>query len=615
MDDRELTDAALNSGREIISMSHARYCLPNKPSLSSLRPHIVAVGALLVSACGGSSGSGSSSPAPLPPPPQTETNDLVIESFAPVPQNSVGITYNCDAVETDALAVFTDISSNAGLCYATSITPEDSTSSRVSGGVAVSDYNADGRLDIYVTQGRNSPGRLFNLQADRSFADVTEQAGVNTESVGNGGVFFDVDLDGLPDLISVQDGPTYLQIFGNDGDGTFSDITDSTGILLTKPSFSIAAGDYDLDGDLDLFFAHWAPYTKQDRWEFFWQNQGDGTFTDVSNIADIGRFPADDSGLDLPEDMEFSFTPIFADFNQDRYPDILLASDFSSSQVLVNNSGAGLVDTTPLLVDDRAGMGAAVADYDNDGDLDWFVSAIGDTREEFLVIGLFNGNRLYQNVGAGNFANVTDFAGVRQGYWAWGSCFADFNNDGYQDLFIVNGFDGMTEEQSVSRNYENFNEDPALLYINNGDGTFTDRATELGVSHTAMGRGLVCYDYDRDGDLDMLIANSGEAPSLYRNNSFAGSNNFLNIRLHGRPDNPHAVGAQIYVSTNGQEQMRELQLGNNYISQNPVEAHFGLGTSQMVDKVRIVWPGLEASVSELTNVEANRFLVVHQPEP
>ncbi|MDH3512449.1 MAG: CRTAC1 family protein, partial [Gammaproteobacteria bacterium] len=498
---------------------------------------------------------------------------------------------------------------------ATSITPEDSTSSRVSGGVAVSDYNADGRLDIYVTQGRNSPGRLFNLQADRSFADVTEQAGVNTESVGNGGVFFDVDLDGLPDLISVQDGPTYLQIFGNDGDGTFSDITDSTGILLTKPSFSIAAGDYDLDGDLDLFFAHWAPYTKQDRWEFFWQNQGDGTFTDVSNIADIGRFPADDSGLDLPEDMEFSFTPIFADFNQDRYPDILLASDFSSSQVLVNNSGAGLVDTTPLLVDDRAGMGAAVADYDNDGDLDWFVSAIGDTREEFLVIGLFNGNRLYQNVGAGNFANVTDFAGVRQGYWAWGSCFADFNNDGYQDLFIVNGFDGMTEEQSVSRNYENFNEDPALLYINNGDGTFTDRATELGVSHTAMGRGLVCYDYDRDGDLDMLIANSGEAPSLYRNNSFAGSNNFLNIRLHGRPDNPHAVGAQIYVSTNGQEQMRELQLGNNYISQNPVEAHFGLGTSQMVDKVRIVWPGLEASVSELTNVEANRFLVVHQPEP
>jgi hypothetical protein len=274
--------------------------------------------------------------------------------------------------------------------------------------------------------------------------------------------------------------------------------------------------DYDVDGDLDLFVAHWQPYTTQDRWEFLWRNQGDGTFTDVSNIADIGRFPADETGEDLPVEKEYSFTPIFADFNKDRYPDILLASDFNSSQVLVNNGGSGFVDMTPDLVDDRAGMGAAVADYDNDGDLDWFVSAIGDTREEFLVIGLLNGNRLYQNDGGGNFSNVTDFAGVRQGFWAWGTCLADFDNDGDQDLFIVNGFDGMTEEQSVSRNYENFNEDPAFLYINNGDGTFTDRAAELGMTHTAMGRGLVCYDYDRDGDLDMLIANSGEAPSLYR---------------------------------------------------------------------------------------------------
>ncbi len=580
-------------------------------SFWSPRPLLIALIALMVNACGGGS---SSSPAAPPAPPQTDTGSLVVERYAPSAQESGSVTYGCDDLETDALAVFTDITKNAGLCYATSISPDDSTSSRVSGGVAVSDYNADGRLDIYVTQGRNSPGRLFSLQADSRFADVTEQAGISTGSVDNGAVFFDVNRDGLPDLISVQESPTYLQIFGNNGDGTFSDITSTTGITLTKPSFSIAAGDYDVDGDLDLFVAHWRPYTKQDRWEFLWQNQGDGTFADVSNIADIGHFPADETGEDLPEEMGYSFTPIFADFNKDRYPDILLASDFSSSQVMVNNGGTGFVDMTPLLVDDRAGMGAAVADYDNDGDLDWFVSAIGDTREEFLVIGLFNGNRLYQNDGNGNFSNVTDFAGVRQGFWAWGTCLADFDNDGYQDLFIVNGFDGMTEEQSVSRNYENFNEDPALLYVNNGDGTFTDRAAELGMSHTAMGRGLVCYDYDRDGDLDMLIANNGEAPSLYRNNNFADSNNFLNIRLKGRPDNPHAVGAQIYVSANGQEQMRELQLGNNYISQNPVEAHFGLGNSQVVDSVRIVWPGLEGSVSELKNVAANGFLVIHQPE-
>ncbi|HEY5641267.1 MAG TPA: CRTAC1 family protein [Woeseiaceae bacterium] len=544
-----------------------------------------------------------------------DTGSLVVEQTAPVPQQAIGITYGCDDVETDALAVFTDITKNAGLCYATAISPDDSTTSRVSGGVAVSDYNADGRLDVYVTQGRNSRGRLFSLQADSSFADVTQQAGISTGSVDNGAVFFDVNRDRLPDLVSVQESPTHLQIFGNNGDGTFSDITNTTGITLTKPSLSIAAGDYDVDGDLDLFVAHWQPYTNQDRWEFLWQNLGDGTFVDVSNIADIGRFPADETGEDLPVDKEYSFTPIFADFNDDRYPDILLASDFNTSQVLINNGGSGFVDTTPDLVDDRAGMGAAVADYDNDGDLDWFVSAIGDTREEFLVIGLFNGNRLYQNDGAGNFSNVTDFAGVRQGYWGWGTCLADFDNDGDLDLFIVNGFDGMTQQQSDSRSYEAFNDDPAFLYVNNGDGTFTDRAAELGMTHTAMGRGLACYDYDRDGDLDMLIANSGEAPSLYRNNSFADGNNFLNIRLRGTRDNPHAVGARIIVSADGREQMRELQLGNNYISQNPVEAHFGLGDSELVDSVRIVWPGLDGSVGEIRNVQPNQFLVVHQPDP
>ncbi|MDH3590044.1 MAG: VCBS repeat-containing protein, partial [Gammaproteobacteria bacterium] len=479
----------------------------------------------------------------------------MVESYLPVVQDSSSLTYDCDDLESDGLAVFSDITSNAGLCYATDQTPEDSDISRVSGGVAVSDFNADGRLDVYVTQGRNSPGRLFSLQPDSTFTDVTLEAGIDTQSVDNGAVFFDVNSDGYPDLISVQESPTFLQVFGNNGDGTFSDITDSTGLTSTKTALSVAAGDYDLDGDLDLFFAHWSPAMKQNRWEFLWQNQGDGTFSDVSNIVDIGRFPADENGADLPVEYEYSFTPIFADFNQDRYPDILLASDFGTSQVLVNEGGAGFVDMTPLLVDDRAGMGAAVADYDNDGDLDWFVSAIGDTREEFLFSGLFNGNRLYRNEGNGNFSNVTDLAGVRQGYWAWGTCFADFNNDGNQDLFIVNGYDGRTEEQAQSANYDSFNEDPALLYINNGDGIFTNRATELGVLHTAMGRGLVCYDYDRDGDLDIVIANSGEAPSLYRNNSFADGNNFLNIRLQGYADNPHAVGAQIYVSANGQEQM------------------------------------------------------------
>ncbi|MFT5452105.1 MAG: hypothetical protein ACI9N9_001592 [Enterobacterales bacterium] len=586
----------------------------NQLLINCQRILIVSLLISILISCGGGSSSSTPTPAPAPVPTPPETNSLVVERSQAVPQDSTSLTFDCNDIETDPSAVFTDITKSAGLCYDVLSSPEDSTASRVAGGIAVSDYNADGRLDIYATQGRNSSGRLFSLSADSIFIEMKEQAGIETISTENGALFFDINFDGTPDLISLQDGPNYLQIFNNNGNGTFTDITETTGITLTKTAFTIAAGDHDLDGDLDLFFAHWSPYQKQNRWEFLWQNEGDSTFTDISNIADIGFFEADTTKEELPENFEYSFTPIFADVNNDRYPDILLSSDFSSSQILINNKGTGFVDTTPNAINDRAGMGAAVADYDNDGDLDWFVTSIGDAREEFLFIGLFNGNRLYQNDGTGTFSNVTDDAGVRQGFWAWGSCFADFNGDGYEDLLVVNGFDGMTEAQSVSRDYASYNNDPALLYINNGDGTFTDRATELGMLHTAMGRGLVCYDYDRDGDLDMLIANSGEAPTLYRNNSFVGDNNFLNIRLKGTQNNPHAVGARITITINGNQQMRELQLGNNYISQNPVEAHFGLGTSQKVDQVRITWPGLAGNESELTNVDANQFLVIHQPE-
>jgi hypothetical protein len=566
-------------------------------------------------ACGGGSSSSTEPPVSVPDlPPVVEESTLVVESFSRDDslQINAEITLDCTNLETDQTAAFNDVSNNVGLCYPGSSSPEDSTTSRVAGGVAINDYNNDGRLDIYVTHGRNATGKLFSLQADGRFLDTTQSAGITSSSAGHGGAFFDINLDGQVDLLSIQEEPSVLQVFANNGNGTFTDITETTGLTLTKSTLSLAAGDYDLDGDLDLFFSHWNPFSKQDRWGFLWQNQGDATFNDVSDIADIGTFAAEVSEQEPQLEREYSFTPIFADFNNDRFPDLLLSSDYNTSQILINNAGTGYVDTTTNVIDDNSGMGGAVADYDNDGDLDWFVSAIGDIEER--VTSPYSGSRLYQNDGEGNVGNATDLAGVKQSYWGWGTCFADFNNDGFQDLFTVNGFDGMTEAQSVSRAYANYNNDRAVLYINDGDGTFTERGVELGITHTAMGRGLACYDYDRDGDLDMLISNSGKAPSLYRNNTFSSGNNFLNIRLKGATINPQAVGARIYVSINGQEQMRELQLGNNYVSQNPVEAHFGLGDSDIVDTVRIVWPGIEADTSELNNVEANQFLLIHQPE-
>jgi hypothetical protein len=578
-----------------------------------IRPLVVLLTLLMLS-CGGGSDPSSTSPVNVSAVEQLPT--LRVETY-PANDSSqflTGPSINCELEVTDSTAVFNDVSHNAGLCYDTTISSLDGTSARVSGGIAVSDYNNDGRMDIYVTHGRNNLGKLFSLQADGSFSDTTQEAGITSLSAGHGGAFIDINLDGLPDLLSIQEPPSVVQVFANNGDGSFTDISGSTGLNLTKPTLSVAAGDHDLDGDLDLFFTHWDPINKQDRWEYFWQNQGAGNFIDISDTVDVGTFTAAEEGDEPQLKYEYSFTPVFADFNNDRFPDILLSADYGNSKVLVNNAGTGYVDYTPPTINDRSGMGATVADYDNDGDLDWYVSAIGDTREEFLFIGLLNGSRLYQNDGDGNYTNVTKAAGVTQTYWGWGTCFADFNNDGFQDIFTVNGYDGWTEEQSVNRSYERFNDDRAVLFINNGDRTFTEKGVELGITHTAMGRGLVCHDYDRDGDLDMLIANSGESPSLFRNNIFAQGNNFLNIQLKGSRLNPQAVGAQIYITVNGQEQMRELQLGNNYVSQSPVEAHFGIADSQVVDKVRIVWPGLASQTSELTDVQANQFLVIYQPD-
>jgi hypothetical protein len=581
----------------------------NELLLAPLKLLTIILVAYFISACGGGTESTSQdtvislpNPGPTPTPTPTPT---------PVIPNSMLV--HCTDKNANPLAAFTNVTVEVGLCYTPSVTDLDSSTSRLAGGIAVSDYNNDGLLDIYVTHGRNGRGRLFKQNSNKQFNDVTEQAGIIISSIDRGAVFVDVNHDGRSDLMSVQDGFPFIYIFANNGNGSFTDVTESIGIKLTKPAFSVAAGDYDLDGDLDLFFAHWLTDRNDNPNEFLWTNQGDATYVDNSNIVDIRPIKGTFLAIDRDAEIEYSFTPIFADINNDRYPDMLLTGDFNSTQLLVNNNGTEFVDRTSDVFTDTAGMGAAVADYDNDGDLDWFVSAIGDPIAKSLANAAYSGNRFYKNDGYGYFTDVTDEAGVRQGHWGWGSCFADFNNDGHLDLFIVNGYDGLTTQDSEKEIFAIFNEDPALLYINNGDQTFTDRATELGVLHTKMARGLVCYDYDRDGDQDMVIANNGGAPTLYQNNTFSNGNNFLNIVLDGTVDNHQGVGARIYITIAGQERMTELQLGNQYLSQNPVEAHFGLGKATQVDRLTVVWPGLEVITTELSDVQANQFLSIPHP--
>lgn len=569
---------------------------------------------VIISSCGGSGSSSapsSESPSLSPPPVATPSGPTVNMSPPRQLTNQLAIG-GCQQGNASSNMPFNDVSQSAGLCYSVKINELDSIAARVGGGIAVNDIDQDGMLDVYVSHGRDSKGRLMRLNTDYSFEDVTPQSGIVLSNTDHAANFIDLDADGDQDFISIQEDAPYIEFFANQGQSKFNNITHLVDINFSKVAFSMAAGDVDLDGDLDLFFSHWDPANRQHSREFLWQQLGPGIYQDISDTVELEPF---NRARAAEEESEYSFTPIFADTNDDHFPDLLLAADFGSSQFLENNAGTGFVDKTLIpVVTDRAGMGSAVADYDNDGDLDWFVSAIGDPREEFLTVGLFNGNRLYQNDGDGNFLNLTDYANVRQGFWAWGSCFADINNDGFEDLFVVNGYNGWTEEQAQSGNFERFKETSALLYINQQDGTFVEQASELGVEHTGMGRGLACYDYDRDGDVDLLIANNGASPTLYRNDSDATSKHFVNIRLKGLRDNPQAVGARIYLKTSDTSQMRELQLGNHYVSQNPVEAHFGLAGNANIEEVRIRWPGTGTDDSILTDIPVDHFIVVDHPE-
>ena len=284
-----------------------------------------------------------------------------------------------------------------------------------------------------------------------------------------------------------------------------------------------------------------------------------------------------------------------------------------ASQVL-RNDGGGFTDITGSAITDENGMGAAVGDYDLDGDMDWFVTSIHDP-DGGSRLGP-TGNRLYRNVGDGHFEDATDAAGVRDGGWGWGACLADFDNDGYRDLFLTNGWFGeyVEEADGEEREITAFLDDPSRLFMANGDGTFTERGEELGVPHTGQGRGVVCADYDGDGRVDILIANHGAAPTVYRN-VFERRHYWLAIDLQGQHANPRAIGARVTVKTASGNQVQEVRLGTAYLSQAPATLHFGLGSNQTAQSVEVRWPGPGSEVTRLGTIAADRRITVYQAEP
>ena len=482
------------------------------------------------------------------------------------------------------------------------------------GGLSLIDIDRDGKLELYVAHGYGETGQLFSFDGKR-FARINGNRGIGPVGLDRAGYFIDLDRDGWRDFVSIHSAG--VETFRNDGTGHFARAPDLFGIKNGRPTYSMAAADYDGDGDLDLFFAHWGSLWNglKPPSDYLWRNNGKGRYEDVSHIMQIrpgiAPFPL--------VEHEMSFTPTFADIDADGDPDLLLASDFRASQILRNDGGTTFTDTNRAVLTDENGMGASIADYDRDGDLDWFVTSIHDADDTLGFGG--TGNRLYRNIdGTGRFEDATEEAGVREGGWGWGSCFADFDNDGHPDLFQTNGYyhksyhypTGESRKASKNQEHEEFVADRSRLFMSNGDGTFTERSAELGIRHTGQGRGVVCADYDDDGKVDIFIANHGSAPTVY-SNVFENGHHYLKVSLAGQPPNPDGIGARVSVRTASGNQIQEMRFEASYLSQGPPVLHFGLGRDSVVVSIEVAWPAPGNQVTRLENLASDQHLTIRQP--
>jgi hypothetical protein len=520
---------------------------------------------------------------------------------------------------------FMNITTSTGISFVHGIVnPTYSKAEQFGGGVAAGDYDGDGDIDLYVVRGNLGPNLLYRNDGDNQFTDVAAAAGVDHAAPGGGGylhsgpVFADVDGDGDLDLFvgGMEGDPCIL--YANDGDGTFTDVTEDSGFkaMGARNTISAAFGDYDLDGDLDMMLAHWGTPRPPDGsggngdTESLWRNDSDTNgirFTNVSVESGIAAtIIARRGGYHefQPDalDYDYSFTPAFARMDADAYPDILSVADFSNTRVFMSNGANGgpvtFTDTTDNdVIIDRNGMGAAVGDIHNDGDLDWFLTGIFGSNETV-------GNRLYLNDGTGLLSDATLDAGIADGGWGWGACFADFNLDGRLDIFHTNGWE--------SNPIDDFESDRSRLFIAGSNGlSFEDEALDRGMTDIEQGRGVVCADFDGDGDVDIFMTNRGlqNSGAFWRNEDETNDNRSLSIRLVGAAPNTEAVGARVRVTVDGAVQMREVSVNNNFTSQNPTGQVVGLGAAAAADTVEIEWP--DGSVDTYTDVAAGSA-VFHQ---
>ncbi|MDE0683496.1 MAG: CRTAC1 family protein, partial [Candidatus Poribacteria bacterium] len=487
------------------------------------------------------------------------------------------------------------------------------------------DFDVDGDLDLYIVNATHIPppvaedssqthlprNTLYRNNGDGTFTDITQKAGVGDTSYGVGCAAADINNDSYPEIYVTNYGPNIL--YYNNGDGTFTDITQKAGVGDERWGTSCAFLDYDLDGYVDLYVVNYMKFSvAENRWwetrgirtycsptdqiagshfvsesDILYRNNGDGTFTDVTEAAGISH-------------RALGLAVAVGDYDNDGYPDLHIANDMEADFLYHNNGDSTFTETADLTgtgYDGNgfpgSGMGSAFGDYDNNGYLDLVVS----NASSLPVV-------LYQNESAAFFTDVSFTAGigaVTLPYFKWAVEFFDYNNDGLLDIFVANGH----LQENIALFSDSTYPQSDLLFRNtrqqNGTYHFTDTSIEVGLAQLPkrVSRGAAFGDYDNDGDIDIFLNNSNQPATLLRNDG-GNSNHWLTIQPIGAQSNMSGIGTKIVVKSGDLSLLKQVRSGASYLSQSDLRVHFGLGKNAEVDTLEIHWQsGLVEQFSNL----------------
>ena len=481
--------------------------------------------------------------------------------------------------------------------------------------VAVGDYDNDGFDDMFVTDSDNGrKSHLYHNNHDLTFTEVTEAAGVaggnDPLSIVADALWFDYDNDGWVDLLVARFGTPIL--YHNERNGKFKDVTVGAGLNKFGNTIAAVAFDYDNDGKLDLMFGNYfkpenlldlkTPHVLPNDLDnavngggvTLWKGDGKGHFLNVTEKAGFSKHTG--WTLDIGH----------GDFNNDGRQDVYLACDYGTDRIFFNNGDGTFTDATEKAIgfDTRKGMNADIGDYDNDGWLDIYVTNIFD---EYMK----ECNMLWHNNGDGTFTDLSQETGTCQTLWGWAAKFGDFDNDGWLDLFVVNGLRSGSKENYIpvlvnlitkpGVDFTDVNNWPNIgkmtwsgyqkkkMFRNLGTQAFREISAEAGVDNDKDGRGIGMADFDNDGRLDLYQTNADQ-PALFYRNQTEGAGNWAEFKLIGVKSNRDAIGARVTLKAGGHALIREVNGGNGYSGQSSLTLHFGIGAATKIDSLEVRWP-------------------------